>query len=64
MIGLMKDGLMGLGLLTASGFVLLILIVATDPRGRRRHDLVHCTLCSYAATEAKVIEHERLDHPV
>lgn len=62
MLGLAKDALMGLGLLTACSLILLILIVATSPRGRRR-ELVHCTLCDYAGTVPKVIAHEKLDHP-
>lgn len=62
MFGLVKDGLMGLGILTAMSLILLVLIVASSPRGRRR-ELIHCTLCEYAGTVAKVIEHEKLDHP-
>lgn len=61
-MGLVKDGLMGLGILTAMSFVLMVLFIATSPRGHRKH-LVHCTLCEYAATEEQVLKHEQLDHP-
>jgi hypothetical protein len=61
-MGLVKDGLIGLGFLTVMSFVLSVLFIATSPRGHRKH-LVHCTLCEYASTEARVLEHEKLDHP-
>lgn len=61
-MGLIQDGLMGLGILCVMAFAVLILVLISD---RHRHPhLISCSRCGYTASEARVLDHEAQDHPV